>query len=423
MFSSCKSCESCQKIICGENGRFSVSTRQAKTAVGVYAAPMNHKIRLPILLFALLTACAHTSAPGDAVPSSEAATPDAAATLVLPTAVAAPPQPTLIVPDSPVPAFYNLRFATSADAAPQPYFSQGTEQVFAVWDYANIPIGATVRRVWLLNGEPWLEREEAWTGAASGTVQDVSIYDFTGGGLQPGKYEVLLYLGDALLVNGRFWVNTASAPYSVPSPNGTTIAQRLGDRSLVLAEAPDLLTELTVTDHPISEIAWLPSGKKLLVVTEDSTERIANSTIGIRHALWLVDTLTSQISPLGFYDEDLHEVGVSENGRFLSFISGTSYGDACMVDRTLVIMALDEQGNRLSLLQAGRFTGLPQAETGSMGQFYPADNGRWVGNNQFEISVAVTCQPEGANATLPGLYRLNTTTLQAERIGDLPPAP
>ena len=232
-----------------------------------------------------------------------------------------------------------------------------------------------------------------------------------------------LYLGDALLVNGRFWVNTASAPYSVPSPNGTTIAQRLGDRSLVLAEAPDLLTELTVTDHPISEIAWLPSGKKLVFVTEDSTERIANSTIGIRHALWLIDTATGQVAPLGFYDEDLHEVGVSQNGRFLSLISGTSYGDACMVDRRLAFMGLDEQGNRLSLLDERQFVGLPQAKAGEMGQFYPVDNGRWVNDNQFEIAIAATCLPENDSNTLPGLYRLNATTLQAERLGDLPPAP
>lgn len=380
---------------------------------------MNRKISLPILLFILLAACSAPATPG------ETAVPDEATTLILPTAVADPPQPspTVVTPDPTLPAFYNLRFATSADAAPQPYFPQGTEQIFAIWDYANIPAEAAVHRVWRHNGEPWLEREEAWTGAASGTVRDVSVYDFTGGGLQPGKYEVLLYLGDRLLVNGRFWVNTTSDPLSAPSPNGTLVAQRLGDRSLVLAEAPDLLTEITVTDQPISEITWLPSGKKLLVVTEDSTERIADSTIGIRHALWLVDTVSNQITPLGFYDEDLHEVGVSQNGRFLSLISGTSYGDACMVDRRLVIMPLDEQGNRLSLLDEHQFVGLPQEKAEEMSQFYPADNGRWVGNDQFEIAIAATCLPEEANATLPGLYRLNTTTLQAKRIGNLPPAP
>ena len=386
---------------------------------------MNLKISLPFLLFVLLTACSTSTPPGETAVPSETTAPSEAATLVLPTPIANPPQPspTVVTPDPTLPAFYNLRFATSADAAPQPYFPQGTEQIFAVWDYANIPAEAAVRRVWRLNGEPWLEREEAWAEASSGTVRDVSVYDFTGGGLQPGKYEVLLYLGDVLLVNGRFWVNTTPEPLAAPSPDGTLVAQRLGDRSLVLAEPPDLFTELTVTDHPISEIAWLPSGKKLVFVTEDSTERIANSTIGIRHALWLIDTATGQVAPLGFYDEDLHEVGVSQNGRFLSLISGTSYGDACMVDRRLAFMGLDEQGNRLSLLDERQFVGLPQAKAGEMGQFYPVDNGRWVNDNQFEIAIAATCLPENDSNTLPGLYRLNATTLQAERLGDLPPAP
>ena len=165
---------------------------------------MNLKISLPFLLFVLLTACSTSTPPGETAVPSETTAPSEAATLVLPTPIANPPQPspTVVTPDPTLPAFYNLRFATSADAAPQPYFPQGTEQIFAVWDYANMPAEAAVRRVWRHNGEPWLEREEAWAEASSGTVRDVSVYDFTGGGLQPGKYEVLLYLGECGI--GRF---------------------------------------------------------------------------------------------------------------------------------------------------------------------------------------------------------------------------
>lgn len=387
---------------------------------------MNPKTTLTLLILLLLTACAAPAAPNaTATPSSLTLPTPVLSATALPTDIAAPaqPTPTLAVSDPTAPTFHNLRFVTSPDAAPQPHFPQGAEQIFAIWDYANIPAKATVRRVWEFNGEPWLDREEAWAGAASGTVRDVSVYNFTGGGLEPGKYEVWLHLDSVVLANGRFWVNAASEPLSVPSPNGALVAQRLGDRSLVLTQPVNLLTDLATTDHPISEIVWLPSGDKLLIVTQDTTEQIAPSTLGIRHALWLVDAATGHTEPLGSYDEDLHEVGVSPNGRFLSLISGSGYGDACMVDRTLAIMSLDEQGNRLSVLSETQFAGLPQENAAGMYQLYPVDNGRWTANNQFEIAIAATCLLETDNPTLPGLYQINPTTLQAERIGSLPPTP
>lgn len=376
---------------------------------------MNQKPFFHLLLLWLLVSCASPSTLQTPIPP----------TLTLPTLIAEEPQPspTAVLPNPTLPSFHSLRFTTDPAIPPQLYFPLGTAQVFAVWNYDNIPAQATVRRAWQLNGQPWLDREETWTGEQSGTITDVSVYDFTGGGLQPGKYEVQLYIDGMLLVNGRFWVNSSRDPLAVPAPTGRSVAQRLGDRSLVLADSPDLLIELTLTDQPISEIVWLPSGRQIVLVTEDRSEQIGGSTLGIRHALWLVDVATGQTSPLGFYDEDLHEVRVSENGRFLSLISGSSYGDACMVDRTLLIMTLDEQGQRLTLQQATQFAGFPQEAAGSMYQLYPADNGRWASNDQFEIGIAVTCLLEKDSPTLPGLYRLTPTTLQAERIGPLPPSP
>ena len=54
-----------------------------------------------------------------------------------------------------------------------------------------------MRRVWTKNGVEWLVRESAWevgNYGSTGTIRDVSVFDFEGSRLEPGSYQLTLYL-------------------------------------------------------------------------------------------------------------------------------------------------------------------------------------------------------------------------------------
>jgi hypothetical protein len=92
----------------------------------------------------------------------------------------------------PAPVFSNLTFSATAAGAPVYQFPAAIPQVFARWDYANPPAGATLVRQWFRNGVLWLDRREPFTPTGSGT-QVLSIYDFQYG-LLSGDYYVEISL-------------------------------------------------------------------------------------------------------------------------------------------------------------------------------------------------------------------------------------
>ena len=178
------------------------------------------------------------------------------------------------------------------------------------------------------------------------------------------------------------------------------------------------------TPHPITEIVWFASGDKVVFVTQDSSEQIGGSTLGIKHGLWLYELGTFDAVPLGFYDEDFHEVGVSANGRYLSLIAGSGYGDACGIDRAFYIMQLNDAGQRTNLYELAQFNGIP-TEVGGFGLgLYPLDNGNWVDGEKVAVQLNALCvfdeNGEVADDPALGIYELDVPALQAKRIGDLP---
>ena len=107
-------------------------------------------------------------------------------------------------------SFTDLSFSTSGDGATMTYFPVGTSQIFARWNFNNVPNGAgiTLLRQWYLNGKLFIEKQEPWTLGTSGTVQNVSIYDFQSG-LLPGDYSVEFYLigHPDLMIRGYFTIS------------------------------------------------------------------------------------------------------------------------------------------------------------------------------------------------------------------------
>src|SRR5690349_9737377 len=76
------------------------------------------------------------------------------------------------------PRFSDLTFNTSSDGMGRTYFPSGTTQIFARWNFQNIPAGSRLRRQWFRNGMLFIEKEEAWTWGVSGRLTNISIYDF-----------------------------------------------------------------------------------------------------------------------------------------------------------------------------------------------------------------------------------------------------
>ncbi|MEM7113900.1 MAG: hypothetical protein AAF614_15805 [Chloroflexota bacterium] len=335
------------------------------------------------------------------------------------------PEPTA-VSETGVPVFFNLRFATAPEGSPTAVFPGGTEQIFALWDFAHIPADAKMRRVWRFNGEAWLDREEDWDVSEygqDGTMTAVSIYDFEGGGLLLGDYEVDLYLNDRFILSGRFFIQSEETAVSAAGPAGQTMTA-VNSTELTLISQDGRLFQSVNTDHPITEIVWLPSGNQVVFVTQDASERIEGSTLGIKHGLWLYELGTFEAVPLGFYDEDFHEVGVSHNGRYLSLIAGSGYGDACGIDRAFYIMQLNDAGQRTNLYELTQFNGVPRGQTGYMHNFYPANSGEWTSAEQLTLEINATCLTEETIAELdiasPGIYQIDVPQLTATRISSSP---
>ena len=104
-------------------------------------------------------------------------------------------------------SFCCLIFASGPYGQATNTFPAGTEIVYAIWEYQGIRPGDRIRRLWLRDGLIWLPRDEKWDWdkyGESGTVRDLSIFDFEGEGLQPATYRLQLYLNDELLQEESF---------------------------------------------------------------------------------------------------------------------------------------------------------------------------------------------------------------------------
>ncbi|MBA3533650.1 MAG: hypothetical protein H0T73_17170 [Ardenticatenales bacterium] len=116
--------------------------------------------------------------------------------------------PLPITPEATAGRFSTLRFAATTTGFEQATFPEGTEEVYAIWDYDGMKAGDTMTRVWYHNGTQYVERDEEWDilkYGFNGTVRDVFIYDYEGG-LFAGQWRVELYLNGVQQVTGEFTV-------------------------------------------------------------------------------------------------------------------------------------------------------------------------------------------------------------------------
>jgi hypothetical protein len=333
-------------------------------------------------------------------------------------------------PIPPAPRFSTLRFSPQPDTEdPRRFYVAGVPRICAVWDYANMRDGLTVRRVWYLNGQEWILRDEPWDFAkygASGTIQDVCIFD-ENTGLQAGQYDL------ALLVNGvpqdvgagpsfqdreTFWIFNSDVNSPVVSPNGSrTALVRAGGR-LDVNFATGIERELVITQE-ISSLDWFPDNRSLLYTERDRSRQVnPNQDLGITHKLWVLDTETSERHLISVAGENFHNPQISPDGRYIAVLSGATFTNGCNSSPTLAIIQLDSDMKRRAVFQLSDFSGLPAVIGSSTGG--PASNifptnpknpGKWEDNQQFVTGLWWSCLNQ--ENTPNGLYLLNLANMEA----------
>ncbi len=128
-------------------------------------------------------------------------------------------QPLVIPPPNTTPAFYDLTVSSSAAGANTSEFPAGTTLISARWNYANIPVGAMLRRDWYVNGVLTASVQEPWSGywGPNGRLTHIALYDYQHG-LTPGSYQLYVYLVDYPTVKAAVSWTIDSAPVVQNSP-------------------------------------------------------------------------------------------------------------------------------------------------------------------------------------------------------------
>jgi hypothetical protein len=319
-----------------------------------------------------------------------------------------------------VPQFSNLHFMVADGASAQTQFAPGTEEVFAVWDYVNLSEDDILRREWTKDGELWLEREETWdvnSYGSSGTRSDISVYDFEGAGLEPAVYRLTLYLNGLYQTEAAFEVVLADEPDTLSTSTETQVAWVRENKYLMLDAWDGSQRQLAEANH-IVELLWLPDARHLLYVDRrDETDPTAAPWP--KHALWLVDTETSEQWQLSTYEENLHRIGFMPEARFIYTIAGSDFADACGMDRSLVFVALDENYQRVAVHDLHEFEGIPTDR--GYWVFPELEGNKWVSDHEFDVNITAFCLSEEMGVSeedraLIGRYRLNLETLTAVQL-------
>lgn len=333
----------------------------------------------------------------------------------------AAPLPTL-VPD----AFFRHTFFTldPVNGAGQWTFPAGTKQLFAVWEYQGMQAGMTVKREWLLNGKPWLTREEPWDFAkygSNGMIRDISIYD-NDLGLPSGAYQLSLYvnnipqpIGMNLDGSAKNWTSFEILPAQIApevySYDTQSSAAILDGKTLIVRDASNQ-PKVLFSGRELHYVTWLPDNQHVVFLDRDRSGQQGTTTIGVRDDLLIVDIQTANSyllykSPtalggqLGFIP--------SPDSQYIASTEGSGFGDACVVDSHLIFFQLANDFESAAVIKQEQFTGILVIKDSSI---YPAEVGAWKTNRQYFTKLSATCTTQ---ADL-GMYSFDVSTLKSSNV-------
>lgn len=294
-------------------------------------------------------------------------------------------------------------------------FPADTNQVYAIWSYANMRDGLTVKKEWYRDGDLWLLEEELWDFAhygANGMIRDVVISNLEEG-LEPGSYQLKLFIDGqeqtSLEKAAYFEISQLSDIKPLPSPDGSQVAIVQPPGTLIIQDESGWNTLLTVDE--ISGLDWFPDGKHIIY----SNRNREDQNLDFLDTLWIVNIETGEIIQFSHEAENMHEPHVSPAGDHIAMIGGNglTYEGGCEKEQDLYIQKIDPQGQiTFSYWQH------------SFEPFTPADDGMydtnmyvervlgWESAMQLKVELRWLCsQPE-----LDGEYLFDLATMTAEKV-------
>jgi hypothetical protein len=320
--------------------------------------------------------------------------------------------------------FYNVYFAlNSNDGAGISSFPAGTNRIFAVWNYKNMKDGMVVKRDWYLDGKLWLTREEPWDFAKygeNGTIRDVSIYDLDIG-LPSGLYQLRLsvdnipqQIGPGQMQASMVFeiqpldgISSASA-----SPDDMWGAYVYGMKRIVLRDAGGTPREL-FTGREISYVTWFADSAHFLFVDRDYSGQQPGSPIGVRDDLWIANVATGQVALLYRSEAEFQGFGgpqPSLDGKYISGLIGSGFGDACFVDTRLIFLEVASDFKSVKAIEQKDFIGIPSAADSVV---VPAQEGEWRAGNQYAVTLKGTCS---IDPSLMGAYVFDVPIVKATNL-------
>ncbi len=209
---------------------------------------------------------------------------------------------------------------------------------------------------------------------------------------------------------------TSTMIESFLSPDGSRLAfvQNLG--TLIIQEEGSQQRELLVTDE-ISSLAWFPDGRHIVYSDRDISQQV----MARQDRLWIVNVETGEKHQIdiGYVPRPGNVPCISPGGDYIAVLSGTFWGDACVVGYGLAVLELDDTLQPVAIYRQTNFEGLPEED--ELESFYPVstkdltDPVRWLNDTQLMVGFKWGCVQRGTE----GVYLLDITTLQASKIGDL----
>ena len=338
-------------------------------------------------------------------------------------------------PVAPAPRFSTMRFSPQPESVdPRRFYVAGIPRICSMWDYANMRAGLTVRRIWYLNGQEWILRDEPWDFAkygSAGTIQDICIFD-ENTGLQAGQYDLALLingapqdLGEGASFQDRatFWVFNPAVNGPVDSPDKSRVASVRAGSRLAVQDQSGVERELVVTQE-ISSLDWFSDNRSLLYTERDRSKQVdPNQDLGIANKLWVLDTETGERHLISAAGENFHNPQISPDGRYIAVLSGATFNDACNSSPTLAIIQLDSGLKRQAVFRLSDFSGLPavigSSANGPASNIFPTNPknpGKWEDNQKFVTGLWWSCL--NRENSPDGLYLLNLANMEAGFAGN-----
>jgi hypothetical protein len=157
--------------------------------------------------------------------------------------------------------------------------------------------------------------------------------------------------------------------------------------------------------HQILDFDWRPDGQAVLYTLADLSEQVFDSTLGIKYSVW--QATMDGAKPVKLAD-GARNPRVSPDGRTAAVLTGSGYGDACIVDQGLAFLALEPGAN---LVDMADLAGYPPETV--MGSFYPLANVTWSSGQNALVEFGLTCDEDRGKA---GMYLVNSQARQMVQV-------